>query len=105
MPSAGTGRLSRNARSPVAGGAQHRTGRLFANLSDHHRFPTARRMQRVDGAACIIGSHHRQELSLVRNVKRIEPEQFAGAADRIAHGNPILPQNDSLPRVARQLVE
>ena len=58
------------------------------DFSDDLGFLAARApAQRVERSVGILRRDDRQELAFIRDVQRIEPQQFAGAAHRVAHGN------------------
>ena len=90
----------------VEGGYENRTRRLLADFADDLRFSSARcQAQSIDGGIGVLGRNHGQELALVRNVQRIEAQQFTSAAHRVAHGNLILKKNHSQSTIARQFVQ
>ena len=94
-----------DAGAAVAGGDQHRARRLLADFADDLRFVSAGcGSDALRAASAYSGSHHRQKLAFVGDVQRIQSQQFASAADRVAHGN--LSSKRTCPAaIARQFVQ
>ena len=78
--------------STVAAGCS-RTSPMMAASS-----PPGASLQRVQRRVGELGRDHRQELAFVGDVQRIEPQQFACAANGVAHRNPIFEQHTPRPQ-------
>ena len=64
-----------------------------------------RQAQRIERGVGVLRRDHRQKLAFVGDVQRIEAEQLAGAAHRVAHRNLIFEEDHAQPAVARQFVQ
>ena len=95
-----------DASAAITSGDQDGIGGLFMNLSDDAGFFSAvRLLQCIQGHVSILGRDDGEKLAFIRNVQRIQSKQFAGAANRIVHGNLLFKQLNAQAAIARQLVE
>ena len=67
--------------------------------------PPGARLQGVKRGVRILRRDHCEKLSFVRNVQWVETEQFASAANGIAHGNRFFDEHDSKSAVAGQFIQ
>src|SRR4051794_30513147 len=90
-------------RSAVSCCDKHSSGRLFAYFADHDRFVAAWRIpERLQRPISVVRRHNHEKLAFVRDVKWIEPEEFARAPNCIANRYPIFKEQYTEIAVARK---
>src|SRR5271165_1179836 len=90
----------------ISRGYQYGAGRFGSNLANDDRILSAfRPIQHVQSGVSVFRRNHGEKLTFVGNVQWVQAQQFARAANLVAHWNLFLRQHDAQAAVAGKLIE
>src|SRR5271154_3631185 len=82
-----------NPAAAISCGHEHCAGGLGLHLADDECvFAAIAAIQSVECGVGVLGRDHGEKLTFVRDVQRIQPQQFTGAPDFVAHGDLLFRQ-------------